>query len=439
MSMPSDPTLYAARLSDGRSAVSAPVRVRLAETGLEILAEGERRAGLVWPYAELNSAVPLRGDAPDVLLSRKPDGAQALFVADPAFARPLLARAAALAPARQRWHGLRPGIAAVALVAAVAGLVRYFELQPSQAVARHLPQPVREAMGRNVVASLTGHMRRCETPAGRDALDRLTRRLAAAATREPLPLRVVLVDWGLVNAFAAPGGQLIVTRGLVQKAGSPDEVAGVLAHEIGHALELHPESGLVRAMGLAAAAQLVFAGSTGAATNVGLLLTQLRYTRKAEVEADTHALRILQGAGISAKGFGDFFERLQPRPAPRAKADESKPDAGKQKPPLSLARRIFKSELLRTHPLTGTRLAMVRAQPPYPATPSLTEAEWRALREMCGPPPTLAPGGPSGGPLKGPAPRGPTATRTPAPGGPPGPDRGPNTAPPGRAPSSGGG
>src|SRR6185295_12529611 len=115
--------------------------------------------------------------------------------------------------------------------------------------------------------------------------------------------------------------QIIMTRGLVQKAVSPDEVAGVLAHEIGHTLELHPEAGLVRAMGLSAAAQLVFAGSTGNATNIGLLLTQLRYTRVAEREADVHAVRILKNAQISAKGFGDFFERLEPKissPAPKA-------------------------------------------------------------------------------------------------------------------------
>ena len=115
--------------------------------------------------------------------------------------------------------------------------------------------------------------------------------------------------------LAAPGGQIILTRGLVQTAGSPDEVAGVLAHELGHALELHPETGIVRAMGLAAATQLIFAGSAGTVSNVGMVLTQLRYTRIAEREADAHAVRMLKGAGISAKGFGDFFERLEGKAA----------------------------------------------------------------------------------------------------------------------------
>ena len=148
-----------------------------------------------------------------------------------------------------------------------------------------------------------------------------------------------MIDWALVNAFATPGGQIIMTRGLVQKAGSPDEVAGVLAHEIGHTIELHPEAGLVRAMGLSAAAQLVFAGTHGTATNIGLLLTQLRYTRVAEREADGHAVRILKQAGISAKGFGDFFERLEPKLAnPAAKTGRRQERREKKK---SLSVRAF--------------------------------------------------------------------------------------------------
>ena len=213
----------------------------------------------------------------------------------------------------------------------------------------------------------------CETPASKAALDRLTQRLAAAASDKPMPARVVLLDWSLVNAFAVPGGQIILTRGLVQRAGSSDEVAGVLAHELGHTLELHPEAGIIRALGLAAATQLAFAGSQGTVSNIGLVLTQLRYTRIAEREADAHALRMLKGAGISAKGFGDFFERLEGK-----KPGEEK--NGKDAGASDLA------VILQTHPATADRIAMVRAQPTYPATAALSDEDWRALREACGPP-----------------------------------------------------
>ena len=380
MSMPSDPTLYGGSLSDGRTAAAVAVRARLGEAGLEILPAGERRAALVWPYAELQSSVPLKSNAPDVLLSLKPNGSQTLFVANPVFSQELLARASGLSATRQRLLGLRPGIAIVAIVAALAATVRFLDLHPAQTIARMLPQQTREAMGRSVVAQLTGHMKQCDSGPGRIALDRLASRLVKASGNAA-PVRVVMIDWALVNAFATPGGQIIMTRGLVQKAGSPDEVAGVLAHEIGHTIELHPEAGLVRAMGLSAAAQLIFAGTAGTATNIGLLLTQLRYTRVAEREADGHAVRILKQAGISAKGFGDFFERLEPKLTnPAAKTDDDKKDERK----VSLGSRIFASEILRSHPLTTDRLALVRAQPAYAATPALSAEDWQALREMCG-------------------------------------------------------
>ena len=254
--------------------------------------------------------MPLRADAPDVLLSLKPDGAETLFVADPSFTRLLLARAPALSAARQRWRACGPGSPWSPRSSLHRRRPRLLDcIRPSRSP-RHAAGDAR-SIGRNVVASIGEEPQGCETPASRAALDRLTQRLTAAASDKPLDVRVVMLDWSLVNAFAVPGGQIILTRGLVQRAGSSDEVAGVLAHELGHAIELHPEAGLVRALGLSAAAQLVFAGSTGTATNIGLLLTQLRYTRVAEREADAHALRILKGAGISAKGFGDFFERIE--------------------------------------------------------------------------------------------------------------------------------
>lgn len=369
MSTHSDVTSFAGMLSDGRSADAMRVEVSLSDKGLEL--RPPRSAGMwVWPYEELRCSVPLSAKAGDVLLSQQVEGAQTLFVAHPQFARQLLTHAPALSAARQRLLGLRPGLAVMATVLAATLGMWFFDLHPAQAVARVMPQPARAALGRNVVASVLKEHRVCETPASRVALDRLTQRLSAAAGR-PLDVRVTLVDWKLVNAFALPGGQIILTRGLVQTAGSPDEVAGVLAHELGHALELHPETGLVRAMGLAAVTQLLLAGSAGTVSNIGLILTQLRYTRIAEHEADVHALRLLKGAGISHKGFGDFFERID------------RLEGGY--PPSQTGKRITDYEVIRTHPLTAERIAMVRAQPVYPSTPALSDDDWRVLRNGCGP------------------------------------------------------
>lgn len=365
MSTPSEGAPFAGTLSSGTAPVTDAVEVELGADALRLRRPGEMTP-IRWPYAELRASVPLRTDAADVLLGLKPDGAETLFVAEPDFARRLLEKAPGLSIARQRWSALKPGLTIVATVAAIGIGMWAANIRPLQAVARLMPQPAREAMGRSVIASLAQEHKPCETPAARAALDRLTGRLTAAASPGGMSVRVQLFDWELINAFAAPGGQIILTKGLVRAAGSPDEVAGVLAHEIGHSLELHPETAIVRAIGLSAAAQLIFAGSSGTLSNIGLLLTQLRYTRVAEREADGHAVRILKGAGISAKGFGDFFERID-----------------KKQPMPASMKRITEFELIRTHPLTAERIAMVRAQTAYPATPALSDEDWTALRTAC--------------------------------------------------------
>jgi len=377
MSMPSDPRVYEGRLSDGRTAAAMRVEVRIAEQGLEILPAGERRAPLVWPYRNLRSSVPLRSDAPDVLLSLTPGSSQTLFVADPAFALSLRPRVGSLTPAWQRLMGMRAGLVFAALVAAIVGFVWYMDYRPTQAMARMMPQTMREDLGRKVVASLTGGMKQCETVPGRAALDRLTQRLVMATSEVPPTIQVTVIDWNLINAFAAPGGRLVLTRGLLESAGSPEEVAGVLAHELGHALELHPEAGLIRAVGLGLAADLIFAGS-GTATNIGLILTQLSYTREAEREADAHAIRILKTAGISPKGFGDFFERIEATYGSGSRVEKG--DEKKEKKQGVGARLLT---ILSTHPLTPERVALVRKQAPYPTTPALSDADWRALRGIC--------------------------------------------------------
>lgn len=373
MSTHSEVVRFQGALADGRSAAAVSVEVSLTDAGLEIHA-AQGSAVRLWTYGRLRSSVPLSGKAGDVLLSREPDGAETLFVPDPAFAPRLLSHAPALSIARQRWLGLRPGLTTLAAVLAATLGLWFFELHPAQAVARLMPQHTREALGRQVIGSIARDRKACETPASRAALDRLTQRLTAAAPDKSMPARVALLDWPVINAFAVPGGQVILTRGLVETARSPDEVAGVLAHELGHAIELHPETGLVRVMGLLAATQLIFAGSSGSITNLGVILTQLQYTRIAEREADAHAVRLLKVAGISPKGFGDFLARIDGG-APDRKTPRK--EAAHDTAPKML-------EVISTHPPTAERIAMVRAQPAYPATPALSDDDWQALRGACG-------------------------------------------------------
>ncbi len=205
----------------------------------------------------------------------------------------------------------------------------------------------------------------CIDPAGVAALTRLTERLSKGASVSP-PFDVRVYDWPLMNAFAVPGGEIVLTKGLLDKSQSPDEVAGVLAHEMGHGIELHPEAAIIRGIGLGAALEIMLGGTTGGGlANVGLMLAQLGYSRGAEREADKHGLELLKAAGIAPRGLGDFFTRVMKM---EAEAGDKAPGA---------------FSWLRTHPLPAERLRLVKEQRDYPSTPALDAQSWQDLKGIC--------------------------------------------------------
>lgn len=361
-----DPTgpVFGGRYGDGRAAETSAVDVRLTATGLEITRVASTGT-LVWPFEALTASVPIGRHAIDVLLGCRYVPEATLFVAEGSFARQLRTRAPHLKTSSVRMRDAAPWLLTTLVIAIIGGLISFGGLSPARAVARLIPDGTRAALGAQVIGSLTANRKVCAAPAGRAALDRLVGRLSQAANGTK-PFTVMVLDWGLVNAFAAPGEQIVLTRGLIAKAESADEVAGVLAHEMGHGLELHPESGLVRAVGMSAAAELVFGGSAGALGNIGVLLAQLSYTRDAERAADRQALRILRESAISAQGIADFFTRV------------TKEEGGRK----ASSPRAF--DVLSTHPQSAERAQLVASQPPYPATPALTAEEWAALRAICG-------------------------------------------------------
>jgi predicted Zn-dependent protease len=364
MSMPFDRhATYAGRLSDGKTAATERVDVRLSDRGVEIARAGGA-APLIWPYGALATATPLGRHASDVLLSYSYMPGASLFVADPKFAAHLASAAPHLSARAQRWRWARPLLAVGAAIVLIIAAVWALELSPARAVAGLMPDGVRQSLGKQVIQSLAGKRRVCAAPAGRSALDKLTQRLSAASGSDTR-FSVTVVDWNLLNAFAAPGEQIVLTRELIDRARSPDEVAGVLAHEMGHGLELHPESGIVRVVGLNAAIELMLGGGSGTLTNIGLLLTQLSYTRAAEREADAHALRMLESAGISPQGIVAFFRRIESIEGRRGGSDGL--------------------DILRSHPQTAERAKIAAERPSYPSTPALGEADWQALRTICGP------------------------------------------------------
>ncbi|MBL8380939.1 MAG: M48 family metallopeptidase [Burkholderiales bacterium] len=112
-----------------------------------------------------------------------------------------------------------------------------------------------------------------------------------------------------VNAFAIPGGFIVIHSGLIASAASAEEVAGVIAHEIVHVEKRHSLKAMAKGAGVAIAVALV-TGDLGGVAVIGTELANLSFSRGHETEADLEGLKLLVKAGIAPHGMRDFFRKL---------------------------------------------------------------------------------------------------------------------------------
>lgn len=315
----------------------------------------------IWPYSGLRNVTPRTGRAEMIIEPGDGSGAQ-LLISDPEALEQLARVAPGVAGrhARRRW--LVSLVAVLAMIATGIALVWYLEPQPSRAIAEMIPERTRQSIGRAVIEQFKAQGRECAAPAGRRALDKMMARLLA---QEPDTdtYKITVVDLPYRNAFATMGGQMVITAKMIEAARTPDEVAGVLAHEIGHGIERHPDAGLVRRLGLSLIFEL-FVGGSGVLSGLTLQALDAGYTRQDERAADQQALRLLRRAGISQRGLEELFAR------------GAKTEGGGN----------FALDFMRTHPYSSERLDTVRRAPPYRATAALDAADWRALRAICAKP-----------------------------------------------------
>ena len=169
---------------------------------------------------------------------------------------------------------------------------------------------IREALD----TSGLGEIPICEGTDGQVALTALTERLTEG-TRYADGLTVLVLDHPMVNAFALPGGYVVLFNGLIQAADGPDGVTAVLAHEIGHVASRDPTRHALRSAGSIGVLGLLFGDFAGGAAVLFLSerLISAQYSQAAETDADTFAHGLLENAGISPAGLGDMFETLRSR------------------------------------------------------------------------------------------------------------------------------
>lgn len=136
-------------------------------------------------------------------------------------------------------------------------------------------------------------------------------KLKAASADQRFDFKVSVQRNKEVNAFAAPGGLIVVYTGLIAEAASAEEVAGVLAHEMAHATNRHSMRQMLYAGGLLPLAGMLIGQPDAAALFQSLgQLSELKFSRTQEEDADRTGFDTLVAAGMPTEGMARFFDRL---------------------------------------------------------------------------------------------------------------------------------
>ncbi|PSL13285.1 M48 family metallopeptidase [Shimia abyssi] len=301
---------------DGQSAQAHAVRLSIDETRAElVIAWGNTEVR--WPLAEIR-AVPDQAEQGDLVLmwpgaplERLMTDESRIAVRCPELRKPVVKVS--------RW---RIATWANAALASVALIILVLVPRMADQLATFIPPAGEKALGdatlERVRSSLdgtgVGQLALCDAPEGRAALDKMTARLTAGYELAT-PLDVHVLDQKMINAFALPGGHIVLVDGLIQAAETPEALAAVIAHEVGHVVGRDATRHALRSAGSIGVLGLLFGDFAGGALVLFLTeqLIQANYSQSAESTADSFAHEMLSKAGVSPAALGDMFEGFRKR------------------------------------------------------------------------------------------------------------------------------
>lgn len=320
-------------------------------------------------------------------VSNKPYGARLAFSGfEPTRAATAALPALAVKHREERGKQYRAmGLATAALVSVVAAYVFGVPLLAGS-ITQAVPPAWEERLGETVVAQIESALKSdagfevCD-PDPNSVANRAIARFAAKVVEgsgSPFTPDIKVIRTTIPNAFALPGGHSFYFSALLDKTESPDEFAGVMAHELGHVVHRHGMEQLISTSATGLLIGFILGDMTGlsVAGGLGAALIDSRFSRDAEREADRFSADAAKRMGFDARALITLLDRV----------------AGDDEMSKALA-------LLSTHPLTGERKAALEALASEPITqPPFTPAEWQAIKSMCGTPPTpttTTPAGPA--------------------------------------------
>lgn len=224
-------------------------------------------------------------------------------------------------------------------------------------VARQVPAAWEERLGRDNFEEFKVQHSMLEGAETLTSLGLLTDVLVAHSPSHRYPFRFHIVAEDSLNAFALPGGYIVIHSGLILAADNADELLGVMAHEMAHVSEQHGLRSVISSLGVWLTVAAVFGDASGlmaAVAAAGPMLLTLRYSRDFEEEADREGFELLSRAGVNPQGLVSFFEKLIAEEA-ALKAQRKHQEGEESEDSLE-----YLSGFLSTHPATEDRVEHIQ-------------------------------------------------------------------------------
>lgn len=222
---------------------------------------------------------------------------------------------------RAKWSG-RFWFLTILGVSVVLLVGLYFGITLGARAAVHaLPYSVDEKIGEVAAQQMNEGYPEVHDKKVVDAINTIVQRIAKERKLPEAKFTVHVVDAPVMNAFALPGGYIVVYTGLIDEAESPEEVAGVLAHEMAHVTLRHGMERIAGQAGIVVSVQLIFgdvSGLVALGVELGKYAAQNSYSRDQETEADLEGARMLYEAGLDPLSVVPLFEDLKKHDMPGA-------------------------------------------------------------------------------------------------------------------------
>jgi len=317
---------------------------------------------VAWPYADIR-----RADSPSGTLRLTCLTAPALArleIRDASVAAELISRCARLDQDLPGQRGIAKIVGwSIAATVSIVGVVWFGVPLAADRLTPLVPQAFERRLGavaEGQVKTLFGG-KVCSNASGQAAFTKLVNALRGAAGLDT-SIQTAVLATPIPNAFALPGGKVYLFNGLLAKAENPDEIAGVLAHELGHLRHRDGTRNLIYNGGTSFLIGLLFGDVTGSSALIfaSRSLVTASYSREAEQNADTFSIDVMHRLGRPTKPMGELLFRVTGKEG----------DKG-----LSI---------LANHPLTEDRLKRMSDEDRPPSGPPLLSAEeWTSLKAIC--------------------------------------------------------